>query len=46
LPQYVQHIAILIHGSPQIMICAIYFDEYFIGVPLVAMAVTPPAQSI
>ncbi len=46
LNQNVQHVAILVHGSPQVMILATDLDEYFIEVPLVARAGTSSTQLI
>ena len=46
LNQNVQHVATLVHGSPQVMILATDLDEYFIEVPLVARPGTSSTQLI
>ena len=46
LHQDIQDVAILVNGSPQVMILATDLDEYFIEVPLVARAGTSSTQLI
>ncbi len=46
LHQDIQDVAILVHGSPQIMNLAIDLDEHLIEVPLVARTRTSTAQFI
>ncbi len=46
LDQDVQHIAILVHGSPQIMLFAIDLDEHLIEVPFVTGSRTLAAQFV
>ncbi len=46
LHEDVEHIAILVYGSPQVVVFAIDLDEHFIEVPLVARSRTPAAQFV
>ncbi len=46
LHQDVQDVAILIHGTPQIMILAVDLNEHLIEVPLISGPGTSSAQSI
>jgi len=46
LDQDIQDVAILVHGSPQIMVFAIHLDEHLIEVPLISGSRTSSTQLI
>ncbi len=46
LDEDVQHVAVLIHRTPQVMGTAVDLDEDFIHVPLVTLSRTPAAQAV
>jgi hypothetical protein len=36
LHEYIEHIAVLINGSPQIVLLSAYFDEHLVDIPCIA----------
>jgi hypothetical protein len=42
LDENIQHVAVLVHGAPEIMTFAVDGEEYLIQVPFVARSGTPP----
>jgi hypothetical protein len=46
LNQDVDHVAVLIHGTPEILLLAVDSNENFVQVPNIAEAALPPFQSL
>jgi hypothetical protein len=44
LDQDVEHLAILIHGAPQVVLPSPYLDEHFVDVPGIAEPVLPALE--
>jgi hypothetical protein len=44
LNQGVDHVAVLIHGTPEILLLAVYSNEDFVQVPIITKAALTPLQ--